>query len=286
MGFKGLVNFASGIKTGEIVTGEEAAKDLIDNRLIVSIDPGLVNLAAITFAFGRYNSSTTSFDGQFAKKLISAKSVSRDTSLTNYINRANESNEFANLIDELSKQHGRTMNVADYMAHSTAFQANAEPLLQAHNSRQARRSHARLQSKKQRFWSNTVNLIFAFNDAMANGSNKTPIIIFGDGSFGNVKGCQSGNYTWLKQYLSRFFTVLIVNEHNTSQKCPKCFGQLKMHEPTKGVRVKCCEKCVGHGPTGKFVVNRDVSAGMNMITIVLCMILSGKRPAQFSPKGN
>jgi hypothetical protein len=130
MGFKGLVNFASGIKTGEIVTGEEAAKDLIDNRLIVSIDPGLVNLAAITFAFGCYNSSTTSFDGQFAKKLISAKSVSRDTSLTNYINRANESNEFANLIDELSKQHGRTMNVADYMAHSTAFQANAEPLLQ------------------------------------------------------------------------------------------------------------------------------------------------------------
>ena len=82
MGLKGLVNFASGIKTGEIVTGEEAAKDLIDNRLIVSIDPGIVNLAAITFAFGCYNSSTTSFDGQFAKKLISAKSVSRDTSLT------------------------------------------------------------------------------------------------------------------------------------------------------------------------------------------------------------
>ena len=140
-----------------------------------------------------------------------------------------------------------------------------------------------MEAKKQRYWAGVVNLIFALNNEMAQGSDKAPLILFGDGAFANVRGCKAGNYSWLKEFLSRFFTVLIVNEFNTSQKCPKCFGQLKMNEPKKGVRVKACEKCPGGGPGGKFVVNRDVSAGMNMITIVLCMIISGHRPAAFCP---
>ena len=151
LGFKGLVNLASGIKTGEILTGEVHAKEFVNDRLFVIIDPGLVNIAGTTFVYGKYDSATTSFNGQFAKKLLSSKSVSQYTGLKDYINRANKSNEFASLIDDLSKQTGRTMDVADYTTHANTFQATAEPLLHAHNSRQARRSHARLQSKKHHF---------------------------------------------------------------------------------------------------------------------------------------
>ena len=122
------------------------------------------------------------------------------------------------------------------------------------------------------------------NDEMAQGFEKSPLILFGDGAFGNVRGCTAGNYSWLKQYLGRFFTVVVVGEYNTSQKCPKCFEQLEMHQPKKGVRVKHCMHCPGGGPGGRFVVNRDVGAGMNLITIVLCMIISGERPAAFSPR--
>ena len=67
-GLKGLVNLASGFKTGEILTGVAKAKDLFDNRLIASLDPGLVNLAATTtFAYGQYNRESRTFNGTFAK---------------------------------------------------------------------------------------------------------------------------------------------------------------------------------------------------------------------------
>ena len=54
MGFKGIVNLAFGVGTGEIITGTAAAKELFDNRLVVSMDPGLVNLAAVTYSVGQY----------------------------------------------------------------------------------------------------------------------------------------------------------------------------------------------------------------------------------------
>ena len=72
-----------------------------------------------------------------------------------------------------------------------------------------------------------------------------------------------------------------MDEYNTSQKCPKCTGQLEIHEPALGVRVKNGTSCRGGGPDGKFVVNRDVAAGMNFISILLYSILYGKRPTAF-----
>ena len=265
--------------------GWDAAEEVFDHRLIVSIDPGLVYTAGITFSVGEIRDGI--YSGDFAKKLISAKSISQATGLKDYIAARNvESAENADLIDELAKQHGRTMDLVDYELHSVAFESAADPLLRSHNSRQSRRNHARLQSQKQRYWSNIVNLIFAMNDEMNPHSEKAPVILFGNGSFGNVKGCLPGNAAWLKEYFGRFFTVLVVNEYNSSQKCPMCFGQLEMHEPKKGVRVKRCKECPGGGPGGKFVVNRDVAAGMNFVSIVLLSIISGKRPAEFSPKGN
>ena len=276
------MNFASGIKSGEIEIGIPAAKDLFDKRLVISIDPGLMNLAALTCSYGSVDAATKIYSGVFVKKLFSAKGVKNDTGLATYLEHRPAVEEAA-IIRNLAELHGRTMNIGEYNAHSVNFQSTAQVLLESHNSVDSRKDHARLQSKHQRYWSNVVNLIFAMNDELAKDSIKAPLIIFGDGNFANVKGCLPGNYAWLKQYLSRFFTVLILEEFNTSQRCPKCFGQLELHEPKKGIRVKRCKQCLGGGPGGHFVVNRDVGAGMNMITIALCMITSGQRPAAFAP---
>ena len=96
---------------------------------------------------------------------------------------------------------------------------------------------------------------------------------------------------FLKQYLSRYFAVVIVAEGFTSQKCPKCYQQLDMHGK-KGVRVKQCNHgCKrGHDPgiadedAGPFVINRDISAPMNMLTIVLGCVLFGERPLAFQQR--
>ena len=147
--------------------GMEAAEDIFDHRLIVSVDPGPVYTDGLTFSVGEIRDGI--YSGDFAKKLISAKSISQATGLKDYIAARNvESAESSDLIDELAKQHGRTMDPSDYQAHSLAFESAADPLLRSHNSRQSRRNHARLQ----RYWSNIVNLIFAMNDEMNPHSEK------------------------------------------------------------------------------------------------------------------
>jgi hypothetical protein len=190
-----------------------------------------------------------------------------------------------------------------YQDHAAAFQTSARDLWDHANSRQQRRANARSESKIQRFWSRFVNYIFAVNDHMSGNSLKAPIILFGNGKFGTGKGSRSGNYTYvllwfyllfrysrfLKKYLARFFTVVIVDEYYSSQLCPKCFGQLDMHG-TKGVRVKECNNGCKRGAPGtngrvngteKFVVNRDISAPMNFITRVLGIVMFGEVPKPF-----
>ena len=104
------MNFAAGISTGEIKTGMEAAEDIFNHRLIVSIDPGLVYTAGMTFSLGEIIDGV--YSGDFAKKLISAKSIAQATDLKDYnAARNEESAENSGLITELAKQHGRTMDL-------------------------------------------------------------------------------------------------------------------------------------------------------------------------------
>ena len=81
---------------------------------------------------------------------------------------------------------------------------------------------------------------------------------------------------------------MIVPEHNSSQKCPKCFGQLQIHKPGKGVRIKECQNgCKStadeNGAIRNFAVNRDFSAPMNFLAIAIGLVWHGKRPSEFRP---
>ena len=108
-----------------------------------------------------------------------------------------------------------------------------------------------------------------------------PLILFGDGKFANNKKQRSGNYSWLKKYLAISFLVIIVNEYNTSQKCPKCLRQLEDFDYT--VRIKKCRHCKSLDGLHDFVVNKDVSAPMNMLTATVCLIFRGQRPVELRP---
>ena len=75
-GFKGMLNLSHVLDTGELYTGGEAAKDLFDNRLIVSIDPGSKNFAGQTFSFGQFDRYGV-FNGRFMRKNWSTECNSR-----------------------------------------------------------------------------------------------------------------------------------------------------------------------------------------------------------------
>ena len=98
-----------------------------------------------------------------------------------------------------------------------------------------------------------------------------------------MRGHLSGNASWLKEYLSRFFLVLIIDESYTSQKCSKCWGQLENLQGT--VRVLECrnQNCMVQTSRGNrnFLVNKDISAPLNMMMNGINLVLNGRRLEQF-----
>jgi len=276
-----MMNLQSAINTTEVKSGVFEAEKLFNHRLIISMDPGLANVVGCTFSYGEIREG--SYRGNFIKKVLSARNCSRFTGLNAFETEVNADLEHLQQeIRHLSESHGRTMEIEEYKQFVNLFTSSGQAIREQSASPGTRKKKFQLSKKRQRFWANFINLIFAIKDRLAAYSTKAPVILFGDGSFANVKGHRA-----VKQYLSRFFTVLIINEYRTSQCCPKCFSQLKMFSPRKGVRVKYFESCPGRGQVpgqleGVFVVNRDVGAAMNFVAIAIHLLLHGTRPPEFS----
>ena len=146
LGFKGLVNLAAGIETGEIKTEMGPAQDRLDDRLIVSGDPGLFNTISLNLAVGSIKYGF--YAGAFAKKVVSARSVSHAYGLKDYVNAKNQESARDDVANNLAKSHGRTMNLSDYQCHAYSFECTVDPLMRKNNSRQSRHNLARLQSRK------------------------------------------------------------------------------------------------------------------------------------------
>jgi len=97
---------------------------------------------------------------------------------------------------------------------------------------------------------------------------------FGAGNATGARGARSSHAGTLLRWLAKFFLVIIVPEHYTSQRCPKCWGQLRYsHEvdrrrSKRDIRSKCCQKCPGND--GKdYHDDRDYMAGENILNLFL-----------------
>ena len=177
-GFKGLLNLHSMVKQNEIEMGKEAAKDLFEDRLLVMIDPGCKVLAGITFCVGKFNDVTEQFEGDFKRRKFSDKEFKAkggvDRRADDATRRVNGNN--ATL---LSHHHARTLDPDALRLHHEAFARVEQEMMEHANSRAERRELARTKRKQQRYWSELVNWILAFQDDMLPNSDKAPIIIFG-----------------------------------------------------------------------------------------------------------
>jgi hypothetical protein len=71
-----------------------------------------------------------------------------------------------------------------------------------------------------------------------------------------MKGKRAAPPKQLIKYLSRFFTVLIVDEFNTSQFCGQCDSKFSYQ---KSIRMYTCN-CERKDGGGTLVVNKDRSA--------------------------
>ena len=102
-------------------------------------------------------------------------------------------------------------------------------------------------------------------------------IFIGKPTFGAVRGHRAAPAKSLVRALARRFQTIVLDEYNTSQKCPSCGGQFERTR-ADSIRFYRCE-CAAANSAEQ---NKDFAAAFSMIQIGLSLVLFGKRPAPWA----
>ena len=137
------------------------------------------------FMKGNVDEESKQFTGEFKKKLLRKRNYSSQAGIDQHIDRTNEAfqSKFKDQMEALSLKHGRTMDPEAYAEHSALMKESEKEMLEFSNSSPVREQVFLNSIHKQRYWANVVNFIFTVNDVMNPGSDKAPVIVFGDGKF-------------------------------------------------------------------------------------------------------
>ena len=295
-GFKGRPNLSAMIKHAEVKLGMDAAKELFDDRPMICMDFGFVNPIGAIAAMGVIDEANGSYDATLMRYFMSSDSYYGGAGIDEYLNGQTE--HFRNIRSEmatLSKNSLRTCSSEEYEENVADFAETRNSIWEKNDMSEFVSTRGRYTRRKQKKWANFVNDIYGMSEELCRSRygkdsmlEKAPVLVIGDVSFGGMRGKRSAPTSWVVNYLKRFFLVVMMDEYNTSQKCPKCWGQMDFFK-SGNLRLKKCDQCdAGDGTsrynqrTGSpFVIDRDISAPMNMLGILLWVILTGERPDQF-----
>lgn len=252
------------------------------------MDPGINKLVAVEIFYGRIvddqGEGHASYESESVRFAMTSSGEFYGTGTAGLVNTANK--EWAGrvcILEQLSHDHGKTMATEDYKKFGVEFKA-LEPLLLENNmNRDRRRSVHHAQRKRQSYYSDFVNTLFAVCEQLCGDAPmlKMPVIVFGSAKIRALRGHRAPNSMWLRRYLSNSFLVLLINEHNTSQKCPECFGQAKPREKREWTMKRCTTCKRGSNNEFDFLYDRDYGATKNMMSTALALLRFGKRPAPF-----
>jgi len=102
-----------------------------------------------------------------------------------------------------------------------------------------------------------------------------PIIIFGAAGGGGGRGRAQVKHDLLLNTLAGFFSVVMLNEHNTSKKTTCCHRDA--HAPRSAGRSRGCRHCCKAGKQTAWW-DRDTGAAWNLLSVFLSLLLTGQRP--------
>jgi hypothetical protein len=286
IGYKGILDVESmlreemvidGISVPRLKTGIDCGRKFLDNRVVIGIDCGLKNLAGITATLGTLDHTGKVYSGNMIKHLVSTASYYSDCRVTELCNQ-----KFSQPTDD--RDRFKTMFAEEFRDDLAGF-AEFE-MVDRNVSAWSRAEFAQQQRRKQRYWSRFSNMLFGIVDRLHReagvGLHKPPVIIFGNSLIRPMSGHKTVPSSWLMRRLATQFAVVSLDEHFTSQKCPKCCGQMDSHG--FGCRLKACANAVCSKGHDSFIVNRDIAAPQNMTTIFVCLLIYGMRPRPFAPK--
>jgi hypothetical protein len=198
-------------------------------------------------------------------------------------------------MEELKINHGQTVDPVAYQKHLDAFHENGKRIHGFNSKPKNLKKADRKNRKKQGHYIKQAFKSLQLACAMMSGKEGltgAPIILWGIPTFNPcMKGFRATAPKKLIKFFSKFFMVIMVNEHMSSQNCPNCLKKLVLITNSRTRKWRCDHGCkMNIKPRGSavlgqvnLVVNKDEGATCNFFTIFCCLMITGKRPRQFLP---
>ena len=291
-GKKGKLMLEQAMKMNKVEYGKEIGKDLFNNHFYISVDLGVISEMSIVFIWAKCDEKGD-FELIFVSKQISSVSKYSGSGIDYYLNEKQDALvHLKDQMEALSKIDRRTIDPGLYQDFRKEFLKEGSKIIEFNYEQEELERKRKLENRKKSHWSTIANIILAFIDAMEQKYGKkigNPIIVMGIPTFkATMKGKRACAPKKTVEYVSRFFTLVMIGEYLTSQRCPQCLAFLrkKFDHSTRIWECPCCKVSPPNLPDEQapFVVNKDISAALNIFLIYASLIWTGERPLAFQPR--
>ena len=279
---KGVLHLEPAIVEKKVILGFEATKRLVDRRTFIVMDPGVVNEMSATVVVGSMNE-----EGEVKYHAVNHlfPTAGRYKLSGTFAYMRKRKNVRMRSLNAMCAT-GRTTSPRKYKIYHGNFERDGFSLLEENYSMEMLEEEARHENRKRSYWCSTLNKLLSLVDAMerrfcpGQKTRGAPILVIGRPTFNsNMPGHLPAAPRAFIEYLQRFFPVVLIDEYNTSKKCPDCHGYLQRHG-RGGYREWRCTNC--RDDAGQpVVVHKDISATYNMFKIFVYLMATGTRPPEF-----
>lgn len=171
----------------------------------------------------------------------------------------------------------RTVNEADYSKKAESHLRDTKKIRSRKASAERKRARRLLKANLDRYYSRIANTILEMGRraAIEMGAKqyRAPVISI---------GYYARNKEMMKR-LAQNFLVIAVSEYLTSKRCSRCYSFVRNTSKSTHRRYFCQDKnCYCSFEKKQYLQNKDVSAAINMVFILLGIIFNGARPGPFS----
>ena len=285
------------MKKERIAFGPEELKQITDNHVLFCSDCGIKTASSSTVHVCTWTED--GIETEYSQYNIESDSKYR-AGIDSYVEeRAEEMAQFQEDRNQLRHHHGRTLDPVMYQAHLDTFKRCGKPILDANCQKESLAKEAKKDHCQRKYWMSEVLKALEMTRAMQQKYPErkgAPIFIWGDPTFNPcMKGFRPASPKKMIRFFSRFFFVIVVKEHFSSQRCPICLSFLKRAHGSCNRRWTCTGGCQMDNkprgsptPLGKIPLtwNKDVSASCNFLIIFIHLMVSGKRPDAFTSKSS
>ena len=288
-GAKGTLHLEAAIHDHLIKYGKDVLHEILADHPIVSVDPGQLNEISATAIVGKLGEDGKVKAHWFNKILKTKRRI--NASGIDYVIKERKKERDRKKINKLKNSNMRTLDEEEFDKGSATFTEVGGELLEANYHEANLRRNAHKSNRSRSYMASVPNTFLAMVDALveykgiceAGQQIGAPIIVFGRPTFKPYGAAPKK----MIEYLKRFFTVVTIDEFNTSKLCAHCSMPLTHWSKAKGYRMWICEHgCMKQPRSGgpKGTDEHSKTKGKDSVSKGRAKT-KGKEPVEEQPKG-